>query len=193
VKNRVISSNSVAAFGSSVRHLVRPKALLLATLAGIFTATAYGNPNLAYLLSILKSQSKGSIPVAVSAVAEAKGPQLVVRFHVTNISTNATSFSAWSLPWGHPNSISYVAMTTDGDVLPNAAIFYDLCCDTVANISILPGKSLDGAYDLKQHLDAKLLPHDSDLLVVWAWHVRTGNGKEDQGVATGVTWIHTPK
>jgi hypothetical protein len=81
-----------------------------------------------------------------------------------------------------------------GTVLPNAAVLYDLCCDTLANISILPGESLEGAYDLKRHLNVHAVPRDTDLLIVWAWHVRTGEGgKEDRGISTGVTWIHTPE
>jgi hypothetical protein len=169
------------------------RALLLAPVV-LLPATAYADPNLTQFLSTLKPQPTGSTPVAVSAVAEVKGARLLLRFHVTNVSEKAISFSAWSLPWGHPNSIRYIAMTTDGEVLPNAAVLYDLCCDTVANISILPNRSLDGAYDLKQHLDAKAVPKDSDLLILWAWRVRTGDGgKEDRGVASGVTWIHTPE
>ena len=171
------------------RPMWRRCALLLAAIAPV-TAVA----DVPYLLSILKSPSTVSIPVAVSAVAEVKGTQILLKFHVTNISYEVLSFGVWELPWGHPNSISYIALTTDGRVLPNAAIFYNLCCDTLANVSISPSATLEGTYDLRQHLDQNSIPQDADLLVVWAWRVRTGDGgKVDRGIATGAVWIHTPK
>jgi hypothetical protein len=171
--------------------MLRRWAFLSAAIASLTAAAAWPGSN---LLSILHSQTRDPIPVAVSAVTEVKGRQLLLKFHVTNISNEVLSFGAWELPWGHPNSISYVAMTMDGRVLPNAAVLYDYCCDTIANISIVPSKSLDGTYDLRRHLDENSVPKDADLLVVWAWRIRTGDaGKVDRGIATGVAWIHTPK
>jgi len=168
-------------------------AFILSAVAPFAAAAAWPDPNVSYLFSTLKSTSKAVLPVSVSGVAEASGGELLLKFHVTNISSEPLSFGAWELPWGHPNSISYIALTTDGKVLPNAPVLYDLCCDTIANIVITPGMTLNGTYYLKRHLDEKPIPRDADLLIVWAWHVRTGDrGKVDRGIATGVAWLHTP-
>jgi hypothetical protein len=173
--------------------MLRRCAFLLAAIAPLTAAADRPYPNLSYLLSILQSQPREPVPVSVSAVTEVKGRQLLLKFHVTNVSNQVLSFGAWELPWGHPDSIRYVAFTMDGRVLPNAG-FYTYCCDTIANISIVPTGSLDGTYDLNQHLDENSVPKDADLLVIWAWPVRTGDGgKVDRGIATGVAWIHTPK
>jgi hypothetical protein len=40
---------------------------------------------------------------------------------------------------------------------------------------------------------SKLDAQRTDLLVVWAWRVRTGDGKVDRGIASGVAWVHSPK
>jgi hypothetical protein len=123
-----------------------------------------------------------------------KGDQILLKFRVMNVSSEVLSFGAWELPWGSPYSIRYVALSMDGSLLPGAAVLYDLCCDTPANISLAPGKSLDGTYNLKQLLDQKSIPRNADLLIVWVWRVRTGDGgKMDRGITSGVAWIHTPK
>jgi len=173
--------------------MLRLHVFLFAAAMPLTAIAAWPDPNLLNLLNVLKPQPT-SVPVAASATTEVKDGHLLLNFHVTNVSNEPLTFTAWELPWGHPDSIRYIALNMDGSVVPGAAVMYDLCCDTLANISIAPTKSLDGTYDLAQHLNQKAVPKDADLLIMWVWRVRTGDGgKVDRGTASGIAWIHTPK
>jgi hypothetical protein len=165
----------------------------LLTLAVLLTAAHAAQSNdLSSLLSIMKSQSRTPVPIALSAVAEVQGRDLLLKFHLTNISTRVLSFSAWDLPWGHPDSIKFVALTVDGHVVQTPAIIFDLCCDTYPNFSVSPNHSLDGTYHLGWRL-GDAAPADADLAIIWLYPVKTGGSKKHEGIVTGVAWIHTPK
>jgi hypothetical protein len=141
----------------------------------------------------MKSLSSARVPVALSAVGEVQGRKLLLKFHLTNISPHMLSFSEWDLPWGHPNSLRFVALTVDGHAVPSPVGFWDICCDTNPTYSVSPGKSLEGTYYLNWQLPIDKVPADSDLAIIWLYPVKTGGSKRGEGMVSGVTWIHTPK
>jgi len=177
----------------TVRHPMWRRCVFLPALVVLLTSAAAPWPNdLGSLLSIMKSQSIAPAPIALSAVGEVQGRKLLLKFHLTNISTRVLSFSAWDLPWGHPDSIKFVVLTVDGHVVQTPAIIFDLCCDTYPNFSVSPNHSLDGTYNLNRRL-GDAIPADADLAIIWVYPVKTGGSKNHEGFVNGVTWIHTPK
>ncbi len=104
------------------------RCVFLPILVALLTAADAPWPNnLGSLLSIMKSQSINPAPIALSGVGEVQGRTLLLKFHLTNISTQVLWFSKWGLPWGHPDSIRFVALTVDGHALqPPGIIFRSL-------------------------------------------------------------------
>src|SRR6266513_3787793 len=174
----------------TVRHPMWRRCVFLPILVALLTAADAPWPNnLGSLLSIMKSQSINPATIALSGVGEVQGRTLLLKFHLTNISTQVLWFSKWGLPWGHPDSIRFVALTVDGHAVQPPGIIFDLCCDTYPIFSVSPNDSLDGTYNLNQRL-GNAAPADADLAIVWVYPVKTGGSK---GIVSGVTWIHTPK
>jgi len=193
VRSRRRSGGVVRPLNFTVRHPMWRRCVFLAVLVALLTAADAPWPNnLGSLLGIMKSQSIDPAPIALSAVGEVQGRKLLLKFHLTNISTQVLWFSNWDLPWGHPDSIKFVALAVDGHAVQPPGIIFDLCCDTYPIFSVSPNHSLDGMYNLNQRL-GNAAPADADLAIVWVYPVKTGGFKNREGIVSGVTWIHTPK
>jgi hypothetical protein len=132
-------------------------------------------------------------PISLTAIAAAEGRGLVLRFHLTNISTRTLTFYEPELPWGQVYSISWAALTPDRRVLPVGYPISDVF-SLGAPIRLDPGKSLDGTYHLDWMLDPKGIPADTDLAILWLYRPRPSTTSiSSDSTASGVAYVHTPK
>jgi hypothetical protein len=144
------------------------------------------------LLATLKARSQASAsPVALTVFGETKGRDLLLTFHLTNVSTASLSFRPEQLPWGGPYAITWVALTVDGRPLPRAAVIYDLVYGP--SISVPAGASLDGSYRLSWLLKMDAVPADTDLMIFWAYSPPGLGAEKASPISSGVTWLHTSK
>jgi hypothetical protein len=96
-------------------------ALLLVNL--LMAVARAGTPDFERLLAAVKTQSEGSAsPISLTAVGRVEGKELLLKFHLTNVSNDPLTFRDRDLPWGDPGSVTWVAFVYSGRALPRASI-----------------------------------------------------------------------
>jgi hypothetical protein len=91
------------------------------------------------------------------------------------------------LPWGYTYAISLAAITTDGEQVPNLYPIADKMVE-IKEITLKPGESLEGDYDIENVVQLSKAPKGKDLLVIWSYEV-PGDFKGPKPVCTGVVVI----
>jgi hypothetical protein len=150
---------------------------------------------LADLIEHLKRPTESADPpITLSAVAAAEGKELVLRFTLTNISKKSLVFYSYDLPWNNAYSITWAAITEDGEVL---SVGYPIHDPGPTKISVAPQQTLTGTYRLTWMLNRESVPPDTDLTIVWTYTPPTGPVVGTVATAeyrcTGVTVLHVPK
>jgi hypothetical protein len=178
-------------------NAVRQRLLLAAAMALLSLSSAQADDQaLANLIEHLKRPAEtAEPPITLSAVAAREGKELVLKFTLTNISKKTLAFYSYDLPWNNAYSISWVAITSHGQVLPVGYPIHDVFGGS--EISVAPQQTLTGTYRLTWMLNRESIPSDSDLAIVWAYTPPTGpvvgNVATAEYRCTGVAVLHTPK
>jgi hypothetical protein len=157
---------------------------------------AADNPLASLADSYRKQPHTATAPVSVSATAAIEKGKVVLRFRLTNTSKETLAFDPSDLPWGNVYSISWAAITREGDVLPLQYPIQDNF-GMGPEVSIRPGEMVAGTYELSWMLPAAKVPPDSDLVILWLYDVPprpvTGKVTEPKPICTGVAFVRTPK
>ena len=85
-----------------------------------------------------------------------------------------------------------------GRVLPvGYPIHDDFGRGFVPNATLRPGEAISGTYELSWMLDAKDVPSDSDLIIIWTYDFPprpvVGKVTELNPICSGVAFIRTPR
>ena len=129
-------------------------------------------------------------PIAVSANLKRKKGEPVLAFKFTNISSQPLEIYPSMLPWGNPHSITIAAFTVDGKRIPN---FYPIAdpFDTT-KLTVKPGESLEGDYDLFNNVLENTFPRNRDVIVMWSYLLII-DAKKPMPIVTGVVVIPKSK
>jgi hypothetical protein len=165
------------------------------TLVALLIATARADDKpLANLIERLKNHTANGIsPISLTASGLLVGRDLSLKFSLTNISGKTLSIYPESLPWGNIYAITWVALTDDGRVLPLRYAIVDPPPETP--VSVTPGQTLTGTYNLSSMLDGSAVPSGKDIVIVWVYRFPAGpsEGPDSRPLNTGTTVVHTPK
>jgi hypothetical protein len=126
-------------------------------------------------------------PVAVTAYLKRSGTNRLLAFRLTNLSQKVMTLHPSDLPWGYTYSISLAAVTTDGQQVPNLYPIADKMVE-IRQITLKPGESCEGDYDIEQVVQLSQAPKGKDILVLWSYEV-PGAFKRPKPVCTGVVII----
>jgi len=126
-------------------------------------------------------------PVALTAYLKRSSTNCLLAFRLTNLSGKAMILHHSDLPWGYPYAISLAAITTDGQQVPNLYPIADKMVE-IEEITLKPGKSLEGGYDIENLVQLSKAPKGKDILVLWSYEV-PGHFKRPKPVCTGVVII----
>lgn len=145
-----------------------------------------------YIGGLKKLAPNPNTKITLSAVGAVKNGQLMLSFHLKNVSASPITMWDALLPWGFTYSIRFVALTPKGRVLPMGYLIDD---PVRRSVTIAPGESLHGDYNLSNMLMPGSIPPDTDIVVLWSYLDDTAKSdKNDKdGLLTGVAVIHTPK
>ena len=158
---------------------------------GAIGAEALDKPLENFVASLKLHPAKPDTPLTLSAVGLVKNGHLYLSFRLKNISTAPIAMAKPDLPWGHVYSTRFVVLTLQGQILPVSYPIDDVFVPP--SVSIVPGETLRGDYDLSSMLHLEAIPADSDLVVLWSYRgsvERSGTPKFDG--LTGVAVLHTP-
>jgi len=114
------------------------------------------------------------------------GQSFALRSGLTNLSQSDDSLS-FRPPWGYTYSISLAAVTTDGEQVPNLYPIADKRVE-IRRITLKPGQSCEGDYDIENVVQLSQAPKGKDILVLWSYEV-PGDFKRPKPVCTGVVII----
>ena len=156
-------------------------------IAGPLLAYAEAENVLSVFVSEIKRQGSLDLPspVTVTARAQFKGGTPILSLRLTNVSDRPVSLIETHLPWGHPDSLIIAAQTTDGRRLINHYPIEDHFF--AKDLSIAPGQSLEGDYDLNYRLAR--IPRDRDVILMWAYPLLERDRSRPWPIVTGVVVI----
>jgi hypothetical protein len=164
--------------------------ITIATLLLIYSgcvSIGHSENSLEVLSALCLHDAPASHPSAsVTAKLKHSDDKYLLAFKLTNISTKPLMIYPHKLPWGNPHSITLAAVATDGRRIPNWHPIADP--STEEEISIAPGTSLEGDYDISRIVQLSLAPKDKDLVVIWAYEV-PGDLKSPLPICTGIVVI----
>jgi hypothetical protein len=99
-----------------------------------------------------------------------------------------------NLPWGNVHSIRLAALTADGGLVPGLFPIDDDF--SLEEVTLGPGQTLQGDYDLEQRWSSKAipskdLPHHQLVVFVWAYVVLAKELARPAPVCSGVAALKT--
>lgn len=127
-------------------------------------------------------------PLAISAILKKKKGEPVLVFRVVNVSKRPQVLYPYQLPWGNIDSIKVAAFTTNGKRIQNHYPIDDPVPGE--KITIGPGQSMEGEYDLNHRLMD--IPSNSDVVVMWLYRYFEGENKAP-AIESGVVVIPKSK
>jgi hypothetical protein len=125
-------------------------------------------------------------PVSVTAYLKHVGDKSLLAFKLTNLSEKPLTLRPSELPWGNRYSTTLAAVTTDGERIPNICMIADSF--EVQQITIAPGTSREGDYDIEESVQLSLAPKNKDVILLWSYKV-PGSFKNSQPICTGIIVI----
>jgi hypothetical protein len=187
--SRRLLNRGVRPLKPTVRHPMNRAAAVI--LMATYAAVAFAEPDFDSLLAAVKTQSAtSSSPISLTATGSVEGADLLLRFHLTNVSKAPLTFLNHNLPWGDPYSVKWVAYTNSGRALPRAAITYTLVSGGRTTVPV--GAGVDGSYRLNWLLKMDSVSPDSDLMIVWAYVPPRDASPLPRSVSSGVTGFTPP-
>jgi hypothetical protein len=151
------------------------------------TATVAGaaeNPLEVWAAGYRYASARGHPPVSVTAYLKHSGDRHLLAFRLTNLSKEPIALFPYELPWGNPHSITLAAVATDGRFFPN---HYPISDPAFENpITIDPGSSLEGDYDIGSIVELAAARTNKDIIVMWSYEIP---GAKGQPICTGAVVI----
>ena len=130
-------------------------------------------------------------PIALTAEVKAKAGSYVLSFRLTNISDRSIVLLDAHLPWANANSLILAAQTLDGRQIQN---YYPIDDQFIVHdVSIAPGQSLEGEYDLQNRFVVERIPRKRGILVLWAYPLIEKSRKRPWPIVTGVAVVPSRK
>ncbi|HEX8312253.1 MAG TPA: hypothetical protein VF614_13105 [Chthoniobacteraceae bacterium] len=134
----------------------------------------------------LRTSAEGHPIVAVTAYYKRIGDANVLRFKITNVSDKPLTFATPFLPWSGPPLLTLAALTTDGHRLPN--IYPLIHPNPSPEVTLTPGQSRQGDFDLRDAIDFATAPTDKDIILLWSYSSPVDFGQR-KPVSTGIAII----
>lgn len=126
-------------------------------------------------------------PIALTAEVKAKASSFVLSFRLTNISDRSIVLLDAHLPWANANSLILAAQTLDGRQIQN---YYPIDDQFIVHdVSIAPGQSLKGEYDLTNRFVVEKISRNRGILVLWAYPLIEKSRKRPWPIVTGVAVV----
>jgi len=130
-------------------------------------------------------------PIALTAKVKAKASTFVLSFRLTNISDRSIILLDAHLPWANANSLILAAQTLDARQIQN---YYPIDDQFIVHdVTIAPGQSLEGEYDLGNRFVVERIPRNRGILVLWAYPLIEKDRKRPWPIVTGVSVVPARK
>jgi hypothetical protein len=149
--------------------------------------TQYGSPDLGRLASGLQQAWPRSTYLVqmTMTISQTEGHESL-HCRLRNTSSDALELNRSGLPWIASGFFHVVAVTPAGRALPIEPVLEQLVSKP-QSISLAPGQSLEGDFDLK-YLPGGPFPRDEDLLLLWSHGLAIGGRTEGVNL-TGITLL----